>query len=57
MRYPGLGAARHRFEGGCEGDDPQLNPVDAALEQQIPDLAERKRVADIHHHREGNDLG
>ena len=31
--------------------------LDAALEQEIFDLAQRKRIADIQHHREANDLG
>ena len=31
--------------------------VDTALEQQILDLSQRQGVADIHHHREADDLG
>ena len=31
--------------------------VDTALEQQIFDLSQRQRVADIYHHREADDLG
>ena len=31
--------------------------VDTALEQEIFDLSQRQRVADIHHHREADDLG
>ena len=30
--------------------------IDAALDQQIFDLSQRQRVADIHHHREPDDL-
>ena len=30
--------------------------VDAALDQQIFDLSQRQRVANIHHHREADDL-
>jgi hypothetical protein len=30
--------------------------VDAAFEQQILDLAQRKRIADLQHHRQANDL-
>ena len=29
----------------------------ATLEQDILDLAQRPRIADMHHHREANDLG
>ena len=31
--------------------------VDATFEQNVFDLAQRKRIADIQHHREANDLG
>ena len=31
--------------------------VDTSLEQQIFDLSQRQRVADIHHHHEADDLG
>ncbi len=31
--------------------------IDAALEEEVLDLAERERVADIHHHREADNLG
>jgi hypothetical protein len=31
--------------------------VDAPLEEQIFDLPQRQRIADIHHHREADDLG
>jgi hypothetical protein len=30
--------------------------VDAALKQQILDLTERQRIADVRHHRQANDL-
>ena len=31
--------------------------VDAAFEQNVLNLAQRQRVADVHHHREADDLG
>ena len=31
--------------------------VDATLKEQVLDLAQRQWIADIHHHREANDLG
>ena len=31
--------------------------VNATLEQQVPDLAQRQGIADAHHHREANYLG
>ena len=31
--------------------------IDAAFEQQILDLAQRKRITNIHHHRQANDIG
>jgi hypothetical protein len=31
--------------------------IDPALEQQIFDLPQRQGIADIHHHREADDLG
>ncbi len=31
--------------------------VDAALEQQVFDLAQRQWIADVHHHGEADDLG
>ena len=31
--------------------------IDAPLKQQILDLAQRKRIPDIHHHRQADDLG
>jgi len=34
-----------------------MTDVDAAFEQQILDLAQRKRVAHIHHHHEADYLG
>ena len=33
-----------------------LADIDAALEKMIFYLPQRKRIADIHHHREANDL-
>ena len=34
-----------------------MGDVDTALAWQIFDLSQRQRVADIHHHREADDLG
>ena len=34
-----------------------ITNVDATFEQNVFDLAQRKRIADIQHHREANDLG
>ena len=34
-----------------------MTDIDAAFEQQILDLAQRKWVVHIHHHRQTNDLG
>jgi hypothetical protein len=31
--------------------------VDAALEQQILDVAQRKRIANVHHHHQADHLG
>ena len=31
--------------------------IDAALEQDVFDLAQRKRIADLQHYRQANDLG
>jgi hypothetical protein len=39
-----------------EANRPVAN-VDAALEQQVLDLTERQRIADIHHHREADNFG
>ena len=33
-----------------------MRDVDAALVQQVLDVSKRQRVADIHHHREADDL-
>jgi len=34
-----------------------MTDVDAALEQQVLDLAQRQRIPDVHHHREADDFG
>ena len=36
---------------------PQMADVNAALEQQVFDVAQRQRVADVHHHHEADHLG
>ncbi len=33
-----------------------MRDVDAALMQQVFDVPQRKRVAEVHHHRQANDL-
>jgi hypothetical protein len=50
-------ATSHRTEPVPPEPDRLVANVDAALEQQILDLAERQWVAHIHHHRQANDLG
>ena len=34
-----------------------MTDIDAALEQDVLDLAQRQWVPDVHHHRETDDLG
>jgi hypothetical protein len=50
-----------RGKHGAEPVPPEahrlMTDVDAAFEQQVLDLAQRKWVAHIHHHRQANDLG
>ena len=41
----------------AENGDPVAQLIDAALEQDVFYLAQRKWVPDVHHHREANDLG
>jgi hypothetical protein len=38
-------------------DNALVTDVEAPLEEQIFDLPQRQRIADIHHHREADDLG
>jgi hypothetical protein len=41
----------------AENGDPVAQLIDAALEQDVFYLAQRKWVPDVHHHREANNLG
>ena len=34
-----------------------VTDVDAAFKQNVLDLAQRQRIADVHHHREADDFG
>jgi hypothetical protein len=54
--FPDL-RGEHRSEPVPPEPDRLVANVDAALEQQILDLAERQWLAHIHHHRQANDLG
>ena len=47
----------HRAEPVSPETRRLVADVDAALKQQILDLARRKRIAKIHHCRETDDLG
>jgi hypothetical protein len=40
----------------CPNSRDKLTDIDAAFEQHIFNLPQRKRIADIHHHREANYL-
>jgi hypothetical protein len=33
-----------------------MRDIDAALTEQVLDIPERQRVADVHHHRQADDL-
>jgi hypothetical protein len=47
---------KHRTEPIPPEPHRLMADVDAAFEQQILDLAQRKRIADLQHHRQANDL-
>ena len=47
----------HRTEPVPPEPHRLVTDVDAALEQQILDLPQRQRIADVHHHREADYLG
>ena len=50
-----------RHEHRTEPVPPQphrlMADIDAALEQNVLDLAQRQRIPDIHHHRQADDFG
>ena len=52
---PDLGG-KHRTEPVPPEPHRLVADVDAALEQQILDLAQRQRIPDVHHHREADHL-
>ena len=54
--FPDL-RGEHRTEPVPPEPHRLVTDIDAAFVQQIFDLAQRQRVADIHHHREADDLG
>ena len=47
---------KHRTEPVPPETHRLVADVDASFEKKILDLAQRQRVADIHHHRQANDL-
>jgi hypothetical protein len=50
-------SGEHRAEAVPPQPDRLVANVDAALEQQVFDVPQAQREADIHQHRETNDLG
>ena len=54
--FPDL-RSEHRSEPVPPEPNGFVADTDAAFEQKIPDLTERKRIPDVHHHREADDLG
>jgi DNA-binding IscR family transcriptional regulator len=49
--------SEHRSEPAPPEPNCLVADIDTALEQKILDLAQRQRLADIHHHRQADDLG
>ncbi len=47
----------HRTEPVPPEPDRLVADIDATFEQQVFDLPQRQRIADVHHHREANHLG
>ena len=56
MTFPNL-LGEHRTEAIPPKSSRLVADVDAPLEQNILDLSQRKRIADIHHHRQADHLG
>jgi hypothetical protein len=54
--FPDL-AGEHRTEATPPEPYRLVADVDAALEQNILDLSQRQRIADVHHHHEADYLG
>jgi glutathione synthase/RimK-type ligase-like ATP-grasp enzyme len=48
---------KHRTEPVPPEPHRLVADIDATLEQQVLDLAQRKRISDTHHHRQADDLG
>ncbi len=47
----------HRTEPGPSEPHGFVADINAPLEQEILDLSQRKRITDVHHHREADHLG
>ena len=54
--FPDL-RGEHRTEAVPPVPDRLVADIDATFEQEIFDLPQRQRIADVHHHREVNHLG
>ena len=54
--FPDL-ASKHRTEPVPPIAHRLVADVDTTFEQDVFDLAQRQRIADVHHHRETDDLG
>ena len=50
-------SGKHRAETVPPETHRLVTDVDAAFEQEVFDLAQRQRIADVHHHCEADDLG
>jgi hypothetical protein len=48
---------KHRTEPVLPETHRLTADIDTALKQQVLNLTERQRVADVHHHRQADDLG
>jgi len=48
---------KHRTETAPPEPHRLVADVDAPLREQIRDLSQRQRIADVHHHREADHLG
>ena len=49
--------SEHRAEPVPPETHRLVADIDATFEQHVLNLAQRQRVADVHHHREADDLG
>ncbi len=50
-------SSEHRTEPIPPEPNRLVADIDTTLKQKILDLPQRERIADVHHHREANDLG